>query len=100
MPIQQMISLQRGVPAVAAPSKQLLLETLSALLGAGDPDIDAGVALQSMMERERLGSTGIGDGVAIPHGRLKGLTKAIGAFVTLAQEIDYDSLDRKPVRMA
>jgi len=99
MPIQQLISLRRVVPAVAAPTKQRLLETLCGLLADTD-EIDAQVALQSMIERERLGSTGIGDGVALPHGRLKGLTRAVGAFVTLEHEIDYDSLDRKPVRMA
>ncbi len=100
MPIQPLISPQRVVASVSAASKQRLLETLSTLLGQGNPDLDPQVALQSMVERERLGSTGIGDGVALPHGRLKGLKQALGAFVTLEQEIDYDSLDRKPVRMA
>jgi nitrogen PTS system EIIA component len=100
MPIQQLLSLQRVVPAVSASSKKRLLETLSALLGQGEPDVDTQAALQSMIERERLGSTGIGDGVALPHGRVKGLKKAVGAFVTLEQEMDYDALDRKPVRMA
>jgi PTS system nitrogen regulatory IIA component len=100
MPIHQLISPRRVVPAVTAASKQRLLETLSTLLGQADPDVDVQVALHAMMERERLGSTGIGDGVAIPHGRLKGLKQAIGAFVTLEHEIDYDALDRKPVRMA
>jgi PTS system nitrogen regulatory IIA component len=100
MPIEQLISLQRVVPAVPATSKTRLLETLSSLLGEDEPAVDVGAALQSMIERERLGSTGIGDGVALPHGRVKGLTKAVGAFVTLAHEMDYDALDRKPVRMA
>ncbi len=100
MPIQYLISLQRVASSVSASSKKRLLEKLSTLLGEGEPEVDAHVALQSMIERERLGSTGIGDGVALPHGRLKGLKKAVGAFVTLEQEIDYDALDRKPVRMA
>ncbi len=100
MPIQNLISLQRVLRSVPASNKDHLLEQLSALLGAGAPDLDTQVALQSMIDRERLGSTGIGDGVALPHGRLKGLTQAIGAFVTLEHEIDYNSLDRKPVRMA
>jgi len=100
MPIQHLLSLQRVVPSVAATSKKRLLEKLSALLGEGEPEVDVQAAFQSMIERERLGSTGIGDGVALPHGRLKGLKKAVGAFVTLEQEMDYDSLDRKPVRMA
>ena len=86
--------------AVAVPSKQSLLEKLSTLLTEDDANVDAAAALRCMVERERLGSTGIGDGVALPHGRLRGLTQAVGAFVTLEQEIDYDALDRKPVRMA
>lgn len=100
MPIQQLISPQRVLPSVAVPSKQRLLEALSSLLGEGHPEVDVKVVLESLLKREQLGSTGFGDGVALPHGRLKGLTQAIGAFVTLEQEIDYDSLDRKPVRMA
>ena len=100
MAIQQLLSLQRVVPAVSASSKKRLIEQLSALLGEGEPEVDTQAAFQSMIDRERLGSTGIGDGVALPHGRLKGLKKAVGAFVTLEQEMDYDALDRKPVRMA
>lgn len=100
MPIQQLISIQRVAPCVVASDKKRLLETLSALLGTGEPDVDVSVVLDSLLKREQLGSTGFGDGVALPHGRIKGLTKAIGAFVTLEHEIDYDSLDRKPVRMA
>jgi PTS system nitrogen regulatory IIA component len=88
------------VPAVSASSKKRLIEQLSVLLGEGEPEVDTQAAFQSMIDRERLGSTGIGDGVALPHGRLKGLHKAVGAFVTLEQEMDYDALDRKPVRMA
>jgi PTS system nitrogen regulatory IIA component len=100
MPIDQLLSLQRVLPAVSATSKKRLLEKLSSLLGEDDPAVDVDAAFQSMIERERLGSTGIGDGVALPHGRLKGLQKAVGAFVTLEHEMDYDALDRKPVRMA
>jgi len=100
MAIQQLLSLQRVVPAVSASSKKRLIEQLSTLLGEGEPEVDTQAAFQSMIDRERLGSTGIGDGVALPHGRLKGLKKAVGAFVTLEQEMDYDALDRKPVRMA
>jgi len=100
MSIQELLSTRRVVSAVAVPGKQGLLEKLSTLLTEDGSNVDAVAALRCMVERERLGSTGIGDGVALPHGRLKGLTRAVGAFVTLEQEIDYDALDRKPVRMA
>lgn len=82
-----------------ATSKKRLLEKISALLHEDEPELDETAAFQSLIERERLGSTGIGDGVALPHGRLKGLTKAVGAFATLEQEMDYDAVDKKPVKM-
>jgi PTS system nitrogen regulatory IIA component len=100
MPIQQLISPQRVAPLISAPSKKRLLEMLSVMLSEGAPEITIDAALVSLIERENLGSTGVGEGVALPHGRLKGLTKAVGAFVTLEREVDYDALDRKPVRMA
>jgi PTS system nitrogen regulatory IIA component len=100
MHIQQLISLQRVATAVAVSSKKALLETLSAMLASGAPEMSEQAVLSSLMDREQLGSTGIGEGVALPHGRVKGLSQAVGAFVTLEQEMDYEALDRKPVRMA
>jgi PTS system nitrogen regulatory IIA component len=62
---------------------------------------DTGLARQgivaSLTAREKLGSTGLGQGIAIPHGRLKGLAEARGAFVRLATPIAFDSPDGKPV---
>src|SRR3954452_9717290 len=53
----------------------------------------------SLFARERLGSTGLGHGVAIPHGRIKGLKEAVGAFVRLAQPVPFDAPDGKPVTL-
>jgi PTS system nitrogen regulatory IIA component len=53
----------------------------------------------SLFARERLGSTGLGQGVAIPHGRIKGLKEAIGAFVRLAQPVPFDAPDGGPVSL-
>ncbi len=50
-----------------------------------------------LLEREKLGSTGIGQGIAIPHGKLKGLDKISGCFVRLNKAIDFESIDKKPV---
>ena len=50
-----------------------------------------------LLEREKLGSTGIGEGIAIPHGKLKGLEKICGCFVRLNKPIDFESIDGKPV---
>lgn len=82
-----------------ATSKKRLLERLSELMHADSPDLDENAAFQSLLDRERLGSTGIGHGVALPHGRLKGLNRAIGAFATLEKEVEYDSIDHEPIKM-
>ena len=51
----------------------------------------------TLLQRERLGSTGVGHGIAIPHGKLVGLPKIAGAFFRLAEPIDFEALDEKPV---
>ena len=50
-----------------------------------------------LLERERLGSTGIGGGIAIPHGRMATITQPCGLFARLAQPVDFDSIDERPV---
>ncbi|WP_028452244.1 PTS IIA-like nitrogen regulatory protein PtsN [Chitinilyticum aquatile] len=57
------------------------------------------VIFDSLFAREKLGSTGLGQGVAIPHGRIKGLKDATGAFVRLREPIPYDAPDGKPVNL-
>jgi len=99
MLIQELISPECVEISMPATSKKRLLEQLSGLMRSDEPDFDENAAFQSLLDRERLGSTGIGHGVALPHGRLKGLTKAIGAFATLKDEVDYDSIDHEPIKM-
>jgi nitrogen PTS system EIIA component len=57
------------------------------------------VIFDSLFAREKLGSTGLGQGVAIPHGRIKGLKEAVGAFVRLKEPIQFDAPDSKPVAL-
>ncbi len=59
--------------------------------------IDQRIIFETLLTREKLGSTGLGQGFAIPHGRLIGLKRVNGLFVKLAQPIDYDAVDGKPV---
>jgi nitrogen PTS system EIIA component len=81
-------------------SKKRLLEEICALLSAdATSGVDTTAAFQSLLERERLGTTAIGHGVILPHGRLKGLQTAVGAFAALAEEITWDAVDSKPVRL-
>ncbi len=78
-------------------SKKRALEEVSHLLTAHSELVSEKDVLTSLISREKLGSTGLGAGVAIPHGRLKGLESAVAAFVKLEQAIDYDANDEKPV---
>jgi nitrogen PTS system EIIA component len=57
------------------------------------------VVFDSLFARERLGSTGLGQGVAIPHGRIKGLKEALGAFIRLAQPVPFDAPDGQAVTL-
>ena len=77
-------------------TKSRLFEAAGALFAASS-GIDSGLVATSLAAREKLGSTGLGQGVAIPHGRIKGLKEARGAFVRLKQPVPFDAPDGKPV---
>lgn len=77
---------------------EVLRELAVALKDAGQIN-DADAAVDVMLEREKLGSTGIGDGIAIPHGKLKGLKTILCAFGRSRKGVPFDSVDRKPVHI-
>jgi len=83
---------------LAASSKKRLFEQVG-LLFENRHGIAKSVVFESLLARERLGSTGLGQGVAIPHGRIKGLKEALGAFVRLAQPVAFDAPDGSPVSL-
>jgi len=68
-----------------------------AILAAKQCDIEEDTIYSALLERERLGATSVGDGVAIPHARLPDLDHVAGLFVRLTQPIDYDAADEQPV---
>lgn len=78
-------------------SKKRALEELSKLLVEVAPDLSANEVLTSLVNREKLGSTALEGGVAIPHGRMRGLDKPAAAFVRLESGIDYDAHDGSKV---
>ncbi len=78
--------------------KQELFQKLGQLFERSD-NVDAETATVAIMEREAAGSTGLGCGVAVPHGRISTLAGALAAFVRLAKPIPFDSPDGKPVRL-
>jgi PTS system nitrogen regulatory IIA component len=77
-------------------SKQQLMEMIAAHAAklAGQP---AEAVLEALMNREALGSTGLGDGIAIPHGKLAGLPRVMGVLARLDPPIDFDAVDDQPV---
>jgi PTS system nitrogen regulatory IIA component len=81
-----------------ASSKKRLFEQVG-LLFENNHGIARSLVFDSLFARERLGSTGLGQGVAIPHGRIKGLKDALGAFVRLGQPVPFDAPDGKPVNL-
>jgi nitrogen PTS system EIIA component len=81
---------------LAAGSKAGLFEAVGSLFEA-NRGVARGTVIGSLVAREKLGSTGLGQGVAIPHGRIKGLAEAQGAFIRLADPIVFDAPDGKPV---
>ncbi len=78
-------------------SKKRLFETIGELFAT--QGLSASLVFESLLAREKLGSTGLGQGIAIPHGRIKGLKEAAGAFVRLRTPIAFDAPDNQPVSM-
>ncbi len=97
MNIADLLSIQRVVCGAQVASKKRAIELLSQLLASSNESLIQVEVFESLLCRERLGSTGLGHGVAIPHGRMAGLTEAVAAFVQLGEGVDYDSIDQQPV---
>ena len=83
--------------AVQGTSKKRVLELISQIANQYLMDIDKATILSSLISREKMGSTGIGNGIALPHGRLKELENVMAVVVTSEQPIDYDAIDNAPV---
>lgn len=83
-----------------ATSKKRVLENLSRLLAANSEALSAEKIFQVLLERERLGSTGLGKGVAIPHARVPDLTHTVAAMLTLSEPVDFEASDGQPIDIA
>jgi nitrogen PTS system EIIA component len=87
------------IPDLKAGSKRNVLEELVSVFKLKYPSIDTSEFLQVLLEREKLGSTGIGEGVAIPHGKVKDLDKLIVSFGRSKKGIDFNSTDSQAVNL-
>jgi nitrogen PTS system EIIA component len=97
MRIFDLIAPNRIACCLRSTSKKRVLEQISGLLAESAPGLTESGIFDSLVNRERLGSTGLGHGVAIPHGRMAGLDRPIGAFIRLAHGVDFDAPDNEPV---
>ncbi len=91
------LCLQNVQAQVNLHSKKKILETLAECLGPNEDDAFINTLLQGLIRREKLDSTGIGKGIAIPHSRFDELTEPRLAVITTLEPIAFDSLDQQPV---
>ena len=96
MEISDLISLEGVIANLRVTSKKQALQNLACRAAAitGKPER---AIFEVLIERERLGTTGVGNGIAIPHGKLPGLGKLYGLFARLETPIDFDAVDEQPV---
>ncbi|AOU99035.1 PTS sugar transporter subunit IIA [Acidihalobacter yilgarnensis] len=96
MQIGELLTTERILNDADIHSKKRALEALSELLAKGG-QVSSNEVFDTLLARERLGSTGLGHGVAIPHGRMAGLKETQAAFIKLNGGIDFDAPDQAPV---
>jgi PTS system nitrogen regulatory IIA component len=96
MPLADLVAPNAVIPALRVNSKKQALQELAAkaaeLCGQNEK-----VIFEILLQREKLGSTGVGNGIAIPHGKLPKLSKLFGLFARLERPIDFEALDGQPV---
>lgn len=97
MKFSELLEPGRVLCGADARSKKRAIEVLSDALASGADELSHSAVFASLIGRERLGSTAVGHGVALPHGRFEGLTTSRGAFVRLAQPVDFEADDGEPV---
>jgi len=96
MKISDILDAKAVLPEIKATNKKQMLQTIAQHFAALVA-VDQRIIFETLLTREKLGSTGLGQGFAIPHGRVHGLKQVAGLFVKLEQPIDYDAVDGKPV---
>jgi PTS system nitrogen regulatory IIA component len=99
MTITDILSADRVIPELKASTKEGVLEELAGLLAGPPTGTDQARLTSVLRERERLNSTAIGEGIAIPHGRLGGLRNVVAGFARSRQGVDFDSVDKQPTHL-
>lgn len=95
--LEHILTPERSRVNVPGGSKKRVLEYIAHLIASDLPEIDEDVLFESLVAREKLGSTGFGNGIAIPHCRLIGCNAPISAVLHLETAVDFDAIDGEPV---
>ena len=96
MKLSEILVRENIIPELKAKDKQSVLGELAEVITSYDTSIDKDDLVKVLIEREHLGSTGIGDGVAIPHGKLSSVKMPIVSFGRSKKGLDFDSMDGQP----
>ena len=99
MKILDILARESIIPELKGRNKKQVLEELIDALLKHKPHLDRDRLMGVLLERERLGSTGIGDGIAIPHGKMRDLDQLALSFGRSSQGVDFESMDGKPVHL-
>lgn len=97
MHVRDLLTEQRTHHAISASSKKMLLDKIASMVSATVEDLDEQTVFDALIAREKLGSTGIGEGIAIPHCRLQSCQKPVGLLLHLVDAVDFDAIDNRPV---
>ena len=97
MQLSEIINVNRIKSGINVKSKKRALEALSELITQDQSQLDSSSIFDSLISRERLGSTGVGYGIAIPHGRIKNCKQITGALIHFDEGVDFDAIDNQPV---
>src|SRR5919197_5050706 len=99
MRITDILTEDMVIGALDGRSKAEVIEELAGVVSEHQPEIERARLIQALEDRERLNSTALGEGVAIPHGKLPGLKRVVAAFGRSPQGVDFSSLDGRPTHL-
>ncbi|HMA79256.1 MAG TPA: PTS sugar transporter subunit IIA [Candidatus Binatia bacterium] len=99
MKITDFLTVQSVIPALKSREKSAVLDEMAGWLVSVHPQLNTKRVLDVLQEREKISTTAIGEGVAIPHGKLPGVDHVLGVFARSAEGVDFASLDGEPTHL-
>ena len=99
MKVTDFLTVESVIPALKSREKSAVLEEMADWLASSHPQLERKRVLDVLREREKISTTAIGEGVAIPHGKLAGVERVLGAFARSFEGVDFASLDGEPTHL-